>query len=389
MSIEEYYQNAINKIKNEVNELDEEQLLGTDTDELVQYFFDKYSLPLIEKDTKRETTVRKLTSSSAYRNTMTLEISYPLIMKDRIEEVIKRQSNPYMVRLGGYPPELRGDKMVILVEIGELSQHGEITMQEGIDTIVTSIGQKNDNVRQGNEKIRRESKFIINGRKEIVTKENKALGEWTKKINIKLEKKKLTNEPVVDFKVKKSITALLPPARQKEEYQLDNNKVTEVIDYLINASTSFETTPRVYSRLEEEDLRDILLGILNAIFQGDASGETFSKRGKTDIYLKIKKGDILITECKFWSGETIYHTTIDQLFKYLTWNQNYGIIITFSKNKNFSDVIENTKNAARSHKTFQTYDRELSSKYFITTHVFPDDKKKNVQLHHLLFNIFY
>lgn len=39
----------------------------------------------------------------------------------------------------------------------------------------------------------------------------------------------------------------------------------------------------------EEALRDVLLVSLNSIFEGKATGETFSKRGKTDIYLNINK----------------------------------------------------------------------------------------------------
>ena len=44
--------------------------------------------------------------------------------------------------------------------------------------------------------------------------------------------------------------------------------------------------------------------VLNAIFSGKATGETFSNKGKTDIYLNIEKGNILVFECKIWGGKS-------------------------------------------------------------------------------------
>lgn len=123
--------------------------------------------------------------------------------------------------------------------------------------------------------------------------------------------------------------------------------------FICNAALSIERTPSAFSKLEEEDLRDILLSVLNSIFQGTASGETFSKIGKTDIYLDVSKGQIMIFECKFWHGGRAYESSMNHLFNYLTWRENFGIIITFNRdNMNFSDIIETAKIAACNHRTY-------------------------------------
>ena len=76
-----------------------------------------------------------------------------------------------------------------------------------------------------------------------------------------------------------------------------------------------------------------------------ATGEAFSKSGKTDILLRVRDGVVLVAECKFWHGAKKYGETIDQLFGYLTWRQTYGIVITFSKNKGLTGVAEAAKEA--------------------------------------------
>jgi hypothetical protein len=130
---------------------------------------------------------------------------------------------------------------------------------------------------------------------------------------------------------------------------------------------------------------------LNSIFEGSASGETFSKIGKTDIYLNVSKGQIMIFECKFWHGQKAYESSMNQLFDYLTWRENFGIIITFNRdNMNFSDIIETAKTATCIHRTYVAKSlNPIEKTHFSSLHKFPQDDKKKVEIHHLFFSIFY
>ncbi len=183
----------------------------------------------------------------------------------------------------------------------------------------------------------------------------------------------------------------MPETRKEAEPYLEKDQVDAVIELLCSQGKEFEITPVVYSRMEEEQLRDLMLGMLNAVFQGDATGETFVKTGKTDIHLKLNmKGSILTAECKFWRGEKQYQETIDQHFGYVTWRQNFAIQITFSTNRGFTDVIEKAVEATMGHQTYvkDSY-RKIDDSYFITQHTFPEDSRKRVEVHHLLFNLYY
>jgi hypothetical protein len=100
----------------------------------------------------------------------------------------------------------------------------------------------------------------------------------------------------------------------------------------------------------EEDLRQHFLVQLNGQFDGAASGETFNFTGKTDILIRVEGRNIFIAECKFWSGPKAFIETIDQLLGYLSWRDTKAAVIIFSRNKDFSSVLETIRESADSHR---------------------------------------
>ena len=63
-----------------------------------------------------------------------------------------------------------------------------------------------------------------------------------------------------------------------EEYVLDRSKVLDVISIIDNQGRQFEKTPKTYKDFGEEDLRNVILVSLNSLFEGKATGETFSHK---------------------------------------------------------------------------------------------------------------
>ena len=127
----------------------------------------------------------------------------------------------------------------------------------------------------------------------------------------------------MNVRVKRAVRLLREPAKHKPgpaEPRLTPETVAEIVGLIDQSGRGFETAPGTYGKFEEEDLRNVLLGHLNSVFMADAAtGETFSKRGKTDICLRASGGAVLIAECKFWGGAKLYGATLEQLFGYLTW----------------------------------------------------------------------
>ena len=380
MSISDYFNDVITQIKNEIEQSSEQELLNVETEELAEYYTQKYGLPLIEKDESRKINVEKRKSSYG---SVPLKVFYPVLPKKNLHTVIERRSSRYFA--SGFPPRLEEGWLVTLTEMRD-----ENSLKNAIKNLEDVIEWKNNDVRAGNDRIRNQIKTYVENKQKIIKRDYERLESIIEKVEIPLVVKREETLPVVDFSVKEELRPLIKPEpKKREELVLDQNNVTTLIRYIRNSCLSFEKTPKVYSTLEEEALRDIILGNLNAIFEGAATGETFSKLGKTDISLRISSGDILIIECKHWYGKEKYIDGINQLFRYLTWRENYGVFVGFSRLRGFTDAIRKAKEATREHNTFISGSmRAQSESEFVTEHRFPDDVEKKVEIHHLLFNLF-
>lgn len=77
--------------------------------------------------------------------------------------------------------------------------------------------------------------------------------------------------------------------------------------------TSLERTPGTAATLDEEELRDLLLGNLNTYWQGGAGGELFNGSGKTDILIRHGDRNAFVAECKIWRGAKGVSDALDQL----------------------------------------------------------------------------
>lgn len=317
---------------------------------------------------------------------ISLKILYPIISDTRLEEVIKRQSSHYYQ---GYQLDFDDKSLIITIALSAESVNQEDRINNSIKKLEEVISWKNSDVKNGNMRLETELTNFVSQKRKQLEADNKLIEEIVKKVPIKLQQRTGAT-PTINLSVRKVIKPVYPKAKDLEEPFLEEEKVDAVINLLKNAGLSFETTPQVYSKMEEEQLRDILLSQLNTVFEGEATGETFIKSGKTDIHLRISKGSILSMECKFWEGEKNYLSMIDQLFGYLTWRQNYGILITFSHREGFSSIIEKAKEATLAHhSTVRDSIKIVDKSHFTTINKFPEDQMKSVTLHHILFNLYF
>ena len=91
---------------------------------------------------------------------------------------------------------------------------------------------------------------------------------------------------------------------------------------------------------------------LGAAIIGSTTGETFNKRGKTDILVRGAGANEFIGECKYWRSSEAYQDAITQLLNYLSWRDNKAAIILFVPNKEFSSVMVKIKDCTPSHPNF-------------------------------------
>jgi hypothetical protein len=148
-----------------------------------------------------------------------------------------------------------------------------------------------------------------------------------------------------------------------------------------------ERNPTAFQNLTEEEIRFHFLVSLNAIYQGNATAETFSYQGKTDIQIRHQGKPIFTAECKFWSGQKALSETLDQLLGYVTWRDTKTAILIFNKNKNFSQVLEQIQPVLTSHLRFVRFEGKKSeTEYrFVISH--PNDSARHIIVTILAFDI--
>ncbi|MEU1285329.1 hypothetical protein [Kitasatospora sp. NPDC005856] len=118
---------------------------------------------------------------------------------------------------------------------------------------------------------------------------------------------------------------------------------------LRNARTQLERSPRLTAGLGEELTRDILLVALNGYFEGRTTGETTNHRGKTDILVRVADLNVLIAECKIWSGQQSVAGALTQVLGYLSWADTHAALLVFIRSGKPAEVMAKVIHAIESH----------------------------------------
>lgn len=140
----------------------------------------------------------------------------------------------------------------------------------------------------------------------------------------------------------------------KPEPALDDSVFAGIVTDIATTLKQFERLAVTYHDADEERLRDQILVMLGNVY-GNPTGETFSKRGKTDIYLPYEDGQaVFLAECKWWTGEKAFaEKALPQLLDgYVVWRDTHAAMILFIRNKDASAVIEKAVNTIRTHGRF-------------------------------------
>lgn len=173
----------------------------------------------------------------------------------------------------------------------------------------------------------------------------------------------------------------------KPEPTLDETAYSEILKLIHDVGKEFERLPSLYRGKEEEHLRDHFLMMLEPNFQGSATGETFNKRGKTDILLRHEGSNVFIAECKFWRGKKVFLYTISQLLSYLTWRDSKAAVIIFVPNKDFTSALETAKEAITEHSNYVDFNGTNDETWINYIFHLNDDRNRQVKLAVMLYHI--
>lgn len=163
--------------------------------------------------------------------------------------------------------------------------------------------------------------------------------------------------PSIDpVKMTRRLVRPLPPPPKsgyEPEPGIEEADYQHILGVIRHEGRTFETRPATFAKLEEEELRDILLVHLNGHYKGDATGETFRGKGKTDICIEDKSRSAFIAECKIWKGSKGLLEAVDQLLRYLTWRDCKAAIVIFNKQgADFSKLLASIPQTFESHSSY-------------------------------------
>ncbi|PHN23306.1 hypothetical protein [Pseudomonas syringae] len=162
---------------------------------------------------------------------------------------------------------------------------------------------------------------------------------------------------------------------------------SSVLQSIESVGKMFERLPSTYAEKGEEALRDHLLVTLDAVVGGGVTGETFNKRGKTDILVRNEGDTCFVGECKFWTGRSGFKDTIDQLLSYLSWRDTNTAVIFFVRNKEFSSVVDKANVAAQSHSNFIRKTSQPSETWGNFEFFHPDDMQRVIRIAIMLYHL--
>lgn len=286
----------------------------------------------------------------------------------------------------GSEPDWKFENDFLIHEVEATEQ----AVEKGIEAVRFWLGGRNKDIEEGNAKLRERIGEVWENKRKQLEEEHGRVEGVLKELNIPLHQDSKARAKPIEIKPRELRTVIEKPRPRaaKPEPTLKREDVVSLVDFIGRYTRLFEVAPKAYAKMDEEELRDLLVAMMNANYPGSTTGETFSKLGKTDISLRVDCGHVLICECKFWSGAKAYGGALKQLFDYLTWRQNHGVLIHFCKLKNMTKAVSEARRAVTEHPTFTAGTLHDHSDTRLTSrHVHPQDADKSVEIHHLFVDL--
>ena len=388
--VNDHYSAAQRRIIQEVQELSFAQLDGTTIDEWVEYFMKKYAFSpiiLIDSPPIIKPQIDKIQRTLPYGETRTVEREVALIglsvePNENIHDLLQMQGSTWSVPSPDW--EFREGYIFFAANANPDAA------KKAIEIVRKNINSLNQDIRQNNGHLPTFIREQIQRRMETVGTRAKTFQTLAEALGAELKTTPQTERILSHApRVAESIAKLRKPQPSKTTILgLKPKEFQTILDTIESQGATFERTPQSSMKLEEEDIRNFILGMLNGTFNLGAVGEAFSKRGKTDIYLVVPEGGVFIAECKIWDGPHTVGEAVDQILGYLTWRDAYGVVLVFSRNKGFSRVLDAIPEAINGLPSLRGDLHQVDEHHCLARHALPDDESQTVEIHYLAYNIY-
>ncbi|TGG91624.1 MAG: hypothetical protein ERJ67_07720 [Aphanocapsa feldmannii 277cV] len=376
-------------IKDEVENWTRDRILKTSEADLIAYLVKKYTLepPRIFRDRK----VIDMEEEGISHNThgSYLRIAIPF---EGSKDLFQYKPKKYTFD----PPQGRILDSTIQISYGtnldseqtpeEISEQISKNINSDIDRIECWLEWVKKDCDDWNSDVQEMTRQHIHERKQRILKHENILSS----INLPLKRHSDTVS-CIEVPVTRKKRPVAPPPIPEGDFSpeliLEDKEYNYILTVINRLSLSIERSPSVFTKMEEEWIRDIILVNLNGHYEGNATGETFNNIGKTDILIRENEKNVFIAECKFWKGEKGLLDTIDQLLGYLTWRDTKAALILFSKKKNFTNVLAKIAEGVPKHGNFKEELGKIKDTHIRYLFKQKNDPDKDLYLAVLAFNI--
>lgn len=255
-------------------------------------------------------------------------------------------------------------------------------IDSALDYVNKNTAWMNKDIESFNQKLPSLVSSQIKRRKEILKSQNKIITE------IGIPKKEIKKEQIGFVKpIEKTRIKIKDNTTTANEIVLENEIYEDITNSINSLGINLERVNKIVRDLDEESLRDILFVALNQSFTGLVSTEAFNKSGKTDLLIRQKNKNLYISECKIWRGDVYFNEGIEQLLNNLSWRDLKCSYIIFSRNEDFTNVINKSLDLIKKHSLFLKDVKRISPTCFRFYFKGKDDTQRQILLSLHLFNL--
>jgi len=383
------------KIQQEIQRLDKNIILFANIEEIIESFKSKYSLTEInlKKDEiyqlePEETTIqrRNPVMGNLYED-KTGRFTLVIPFEGDGDLLYYRPSLTIFTSIKG---DIRNDE-IHLYFIDYERNNFQRKVDQTIQYVEEYINSMNSNIKEYNNSL----EYSI--KREVLKRKEKLQSIESKAKSLIYPMKRRSDPPkTFQIPIKQKEIKFVPPKREEISAKPIPTIAPEIYENILEICQSMslvmERNPATFREFDEESIRDVFLLVLNAFFKGEATGETFNKKGKTDILIRHKDANLFIAECKVWAGPKKLQDTINQLLGYTTWRDTKTAIFLFNKSVNITTILnkldEEVKKNENCKRKYQLRN-DLLRQNGIYSYIFslPEDKDINLFLTILVFDI--
>jgi hypothetical protein len=386
--------NLIDEIKNQIKSYidvkEENYLLSVNEQDYINYLYEEHKINKIYidfEDIKLSDYEKKIIIIPE-RDRISQVVVYQLPIKGNQSLLNYRPDIKYIDHF----PDVYIEGNYLGFEIEVLTKDSNDVKREAgsvLNTIKKQSNFINDEVNTFNNELKGYIKDVVSSRKKRIFDNRKFL----EALNVPIkENKNIKDTFEVDVIKDKKIEIEEPVIKEKKfspEPRISKEIYQSILKTIFDLGKNFERYPSSYKDKDEEGLRDLILIFLQTRFDtAAATGESFNKKGKTDILLRYKISNLFIAECKVWNGEEEYLKGVSQLLGYLTWRDSKAAMIVFVDRKNFTSIIGKVKEATQKHSNYLGFVSETSESWINYRYHINGDRNREVKLGVLLFNIY-